>query len=262
MELDPQARKNEQESYRLLAELSPDERLKLLGEDFNLQKQLLRKRQYRRALASLSLADKLRLLEELRKRSQMQRGLRKAPDANQRSTVKAQTQESRHASLILRKPRPTRSKADLRRFGGRATAGGVGYEVRIAALIATKMLAGDRCIAWDGITGADIVAITLQAPERVDDIVVALRGESEPSVFISAKDRANTIALTAKSPAFAGTVTAFVSQFLKLSSAARARSRLVWAIPSTAGTSATRDLPFVLTSFMVGRFVSEGRLMR
>ena len=65
------------------------------------------------------------------------------------------------------------------RYGGRATAGGISYEIRVAAFIATKMLAGDRRAVWNGISGADIIAITMQAPEPVDDVVVSLRGERE-----------------------------------------------------------------------------------
>ena len=79
------------------------------------------------------------------------------------------------------------------------------------------MLSGSRCAVWSGVTGADVTAITMQAPEPVDDIVVNLRGDPEASVFISAKERGKTIPLTPSSPAFADTVTAFVCQFLKLS---------------------------------------------
>src|ERR1700738_801943 len=74
----PANENNEQEYLRLLAELPPDERLRLLGEDFNLGRQLLRKRQYRRAIARLAPAQKLQLLEELRKRSQIQKGVRRS----------------------------------------------------------------------------------------------------------------------------------------------------------------------------------------
>jgi hypothetical protein len=151
-----------------------------------------------------------------------------------------------------RKPlnKPKKKRADLAHhlYGGRATAGGVNYEVRIAALIATKMLAGDRSTIWDGISGLDAVAITMQAPEPVDDILVSLRSDPDSNVFISAKERAKTIPLTAKSPAFVDTVNAFVRQFLKLSLAARTKSRLVWAFPSSAGRAATQDLATVLDS--------------
>jgi hypothetical protein len=269
MNMESQGRENEEEYHRLLAALPPDKRLQLFEEDFNLQSQLLRKRQYRRALAKLSAGEKLRLLEELRKRSQMQRGLRKAPAANPPPTVEEQAQGKQAPNpVILQKLRLPRFKMSPQRFGGRSTAGGVSYEVRIAAFIATKMLAGDRCTAWNGISGADVAAITLQAPEQVDDIVVSLRGESEARVFISAKDRAKTIPLTAKSPAFADTISAFVGQFLKLPPGARERNRLVWAVPPSAGTSATRDLPFgldshredacaTLSDFLRGRQVRE-----
>ena len=146
------------------------------------------------------------------------------------------------------KPKKKRAGFSQHRYGGRATVGGVNYEVRIAALIATKMLAGDRSSIWDGISGADAVSITMQAPEPVDDVVVSLRGDPDASVFISAKERAETIPLTAKSPAFADTVNAFVRQFSKLSLAARAKSRLVWAVPSSGGRAATQDLATVLDS--------------
>lgn len=132
------------------------------------------------------------------------------------------------------------------RFGGRATAGGVNYEVRIAAFVAVKMLSGNRCSVWDGINGSDISAITLQAPEPVDDIIVFLRGDPEACVFISAKERSGTIALTEKSTAFADTVDSFVRQFLKLPAAARVKSRLVWAVPACVGMAATHDLPVAL----------------
>jgi hypothetical protein len=107
---------NNPEYQRILAELSPDDRLRLLGKDFDLQRQLHKKREYRRSLANLSPMQKLRLLEELRARAKLQRG-------------------------SLRSATP---KFGSSRFGGRATAGGVNYEVRIAAFIAVKMLAGNR----------------------------------------------------------------------------------------------------------------------
>lgn len=153
---------------------------------------------------------------------------------------------SRRAAKTRRK---ATSKASTHRFGGRATAGGVGYEVRVAALVATKMLAGDRCKAWNGISGEDIDAVTMQAREHVDDIVVSVYGIPGAAVFISAKDRQGTIPLTAKSPAFADTVESFVHQFTEMSPLNRAKSRLVWAISSSSGTLATRHLPVALDSY-------------
>ena len=38
----------------------------------------------------------------------------------------------------------------------------------------------------EGINGGDIAAITMQDAENVDDIVVTLRGEPSPQIFISA----------------------------------------------------------------------------
>lgn len=143
-------------------------------------------------------------------------------------------------------PKKKRMPLAESRFGGRATAGGVNYEVRVAAWIAVKMLAGDRCVAWEGINGADISAIMTQAPEPVDDVVVSLREGQDACVYISAKERAGAIPLTPKSPAFGDTVGAFVRQFLKLPKAARSKSRFVWAVPSSAGRAATQDLTIAL----------------
>jgi hypothetical protein len=92
-----------------------------------------------------------------------------------------------------------RGKKGSHHFGGRAAAGGVNYEVRVAAFIAVKMLAGNRCTVWDGISGADVAAITLQAAEAVDDIVVELRRGGSSHAFISAKDRSTNIPLTGTS---------------------------------------------------------------
>ena len=158
------------------------------------------------------------------------------------------------------------------RYGGRSSASGVSYEVQVAASLAIKMLVGDRCIALPDLSGADIAGITMQAPELVDDVILTLSGSPEAFVFISAKQRANTIPLTPKSPAFVDTVNAFVRQFLELSPDARPRSRLVWAVPSSAGNPASYDLPFGLDShrqdgsttlgrFLGGRSVRERKAM-
>jgi hypothetical protein len=146
------------------------------------------------------------------------------------------------------KQKRKRGALEKHQYGGRATAGGVGYEVHVAAFLATKMLVGDRCAVWSSISGSDIAGITMQAPEAVDDVVLILRGQPEAFVFISAKRRMNTIPLTPKSPAFVDTVNAFVRQFLKLPLATQTKSRFVWAVPSSAGTSAAHDLPLVLDS--------------
>ena len=217
------------EYRRILAELSPDERLRLLGTDLSLPNALEKKRDYRRRIAALPPADKLCLLEELRRRAELQKGSRQ--------------------SATRRPPPPapdTDSNSTSDRFGGRATASGVNYEVRIAAFLSVQMLCGSRCAVWSGVTGADVSAITMQAPEPVDDIVVNLRGDPEARVFISAKERGETIPLTPSSPAFADTVTAFVCQFLKLSPVGRTSSRLLWALPSSAGLPATQHLADVL----------------
>ena len=226
------------EYQRILAELSPDERLRLLGEDFDLRRQLNKKLDYRKAISELPPAKKLALLQELRKRAQLLRGQRRtaaldsSPTINQKSTSSGNGRRSLGA---------TRSRGSSRRFGGRATAGGVNYEVRVAASIAVKMLAGSQCLVWQGISGADISSIMMQAPEPVDDIVVKLVVDSEAGVFISAKERSGAISISQKPP-FSDTVESFVRQFLNLSGRARKNSRFVWAVPSTTGRALTSDL--------------------
>jgi hypothetical protein len=234
----------DQELESRFAKLPQAEKLRLLRQDFNLQRELGKKRAGRRALAELSPTEKLRILEELRIRSQIQRGTRRmaSPSDSNNSGQNSHLGDSTETGNF----RPLRSKAGSHRFGGRATAGGVNYEVRVAAFIAVKMLSGNQCSVWNGINGAELSAITMQASQPVDDIVVNLRGDTEAYVFISAKERSATIALTNKSPAFADTVNAFVQQFLQLSIAARAKSRLVWAVPACVGRSTTHELLDVL----------------
>lgn len=231
------------EYRRILSELPPDDRLRLLGLDFNLQGQLVKKREYRRALSKLSPAEKIRLLEELRERAEVQRGLRKTPP----SSASVAIAESQPPSVIKpkRRFRPPSVEKTAPRFGGRATAAGVNYEARVAAFVGVKMLAGAQSAVWDGISGADVLTVTMQAPEPVDDVVVSLRVSTQARIFISAKARSGTIALTGKG-AFGETVDAFVRQFLSLPKSARADSRLVWAVPDGVGRATTHDLPTVL----------------
>ena len=93
------------------------------------------KRAYRRKLAGLPPAEKLRILEEMRGRAQMRQGSRQsalpkppaaATDFEQNPQIKDSTKK-RSVGL-------SRSKATVHRFGGRATAGGVNYEVRCGCL--------------------------------------------------------------------------------------------------------------------------------
>lgn len=137
-------------------------------------------------------------------------------------------------------------KKSAHRFGGRATAGGVGYEGHLAAWLGVKMLHGSRSLVWPGIHGGNVSAITLQAPEAVDDIVVDLAGiKGVTALHISAKDRAKTIALTKASDAFTDPMRAFVKQY----HASQGKVRLVWAVPMSAGTNVTRHLMNALESF-------------
>ncbi len=240
LESDPEYR-------RMLAELPPDQRLKLLGEDFDLNRQLQNKRRFRRAPAGLSPEEKLRMLEELRMRAQIQRGLRVTPRIEPAPTLR-DDHEAGAASTAGATPQgPPRVPAvPSVRFGGRATASGVNYEARVAAFLAVKMLAGSQTAVWENITGGDLSGIAMQVAEPVDDIVVTLRDDPEARVFISAKERSGSVALTRRDPAFVETVGAFVGQFLKLSSSARAKSRFVWAVPNSVGPAGTQHLARVL----------------
>ncbi len=119
----------------------------------------------------------------------------------------------------------------------------------MAASIAVGMLAGNSCVVWNGINGGDIAAITMQDAEPVDDVVVTLLGEIQPKVFISAKYRAKRIAITAKSPAFSEVIGSFVRQFHQLTPEQRPESRLMWAVPSSAGANMTQVLRTALDTF-------------
>lgn len=144
------------------------------------------------------------------------------------------------------KATPVKGRRSTSHFGGRGTARGVGYEGRVAALIATKMLSGDRSAVWDGVNGADITAITMQAPEAVDDIVISLGNDAKTSVYLSAKNRGQAIAMTARSAAFVETVDAFVRQFVTLPPKEALEDRFLWVVPSSAGKTVSEDLCVVL----------------
>jgi hypothetical protein len=147
-----------------------------------------------------------------------------------------------HAAAPIKKT----TKDNPRRVGGRATAAGVAYESRIAASIAVTMLCGSKSTLWNGIGSDEIGAVTLQAREAVDDVVVALRCADGARAFISAKYRGNAIPITNASSAFVDTIRSFVTQFQTLPKEARSNFRFVWAIPSSAGAAATRYLPQAL----------------
>ena len=238
--------------------------------NFDRQRAAESKRAHRRELAALPAAEKLRKLDALRTRAQIQRGSRRSPKLEPvtLSADKPSDSSTSGQTSVRRK----RGRATTSRFGGRATATGVQYEVDIAAFIGVKMLCGSRCSVWSDISGADIAAITLQAPEPTDDIVVNLRG-LEGAVFISAKHRSSSIALTRGSRTFTDTIDAFVRQYLKLSPTARSDSRLMWAIPSSANTVTLRSLATGLEThrrdagddsfpdFIKRRSVGEGKAM-
>jgi len=150
---------------------------------------------------------------------------------------------------VKKAPKRTAIKQSGSKFGGRATAVGVGYEAKVAAFVAVKMLAGEACDVWEGVSGADVAAVTMQDAGAVDDVVVELSDEPAGKIFISAKHRAGAIALTATSVVFTDVVGSFVRQFSELAGEARNCSRLVWAVPSTAGRRVTQELRGVLNTF-------------
>lgn len=195
------------------------------------------KRAHRSKLAALPPSEKIKKLEALRTRAEIQRGARQTPKPLLQSSSNAIRTAQEDDAQKSKNKKPTTSH----RFGGRATATGVGYEVEIASFIGVKMLCGQSCPVWDDITGGDIAAITLQAPEPVDDIVVELR-EPDARIFISAKYRTTSISLSKSNTAFVETTQAFVRQFLKLTPSARSKSRFVWAMPTSATSSVIRSL--------------------
>jgi hypothetical protein len=233
---------NNPEYRRILAALPPDDRLRLLGLDFNMQGQLAKKREYRRALAKLSPAEKMRLLEELRERADVLRGLRKTPSLGASAAVA----KSQPPFIAKKKSKIhfTTQQESAHRFGGRANAGGVNYEARVAAFIGVKMLCGTQSAVWENINGADIHAIAMQTLDLVDDVVMTMKGSSHDRIFISAKERSKTVALTATG-AFGETVDAFIRQFLSFPKSARTH-QLVWAVPDGVGRKITHDLPKIL----------------
>ncbi len=149
-----------------------------------------------------------------------------------------------------KKPTPTLAKPPKpkKKFGGRGTATGVGYEVDIAAFIAAKMLSGGHNEVFDAVSGTDISAITLQSDDPVDDIVLELKSNGA-KIFVSAKHRTGRVSLKSGSSTFVEVIESFVAQERALSAQARSQSRFVWALPSTAGLPATHDLSEALTAF-------------
>lgn len=189
-----------------------------------LQSVLQAKAEQRRKLKHLPLKEKAELTEALRDAEEIREGKRQnAPE-----------------------PEPPR-------VGGQATAAGVNYEVRIAAYLAVKMLAGARAQVWDGITGADLSAITMQSGTAVDDIVVKLTGADHAAAFVSAKKRGKSVSFTSKDATFRETIAAFVRQFRAWTPTQRERSRLVWVAPSWASRSVLVKLATELNEHRQGR---------
>lgn len=143
---------------------------------------------------------------------------------------------------------PVKKGKSPRLGGGRVNSGGVGYEVEVAVSLAVKMLGGSACSVW-GLGGDHLQAITMQDMQPVDDVVVELNSTVSAIVYLSAKHRGKGISLTESNDAFGEVVESFVRQFQKLSPEQRQDSRLLWAVPPTAGKPLTEHLLQVLEDF-------------
>jgi hypothetical protein len=143
---------------------------------------------------------------------------------------------------------PAKKGKTPRLGGGRSTSGGVGYEVQLAVSLAVKMLGGSACSVWDA-GGDHLEAITMQDMQPVDDVVVELKSPVGAIVYLSAKHRGKGISLTLKNNAFGEVVESFVRQFQKMSPEQRLHSRLLWAVPASAGKPLTEHLCQVLEDF-------------
>lgn len=141
------------------------------------------------------------------------------------------------------------SKQAKRSFGGRATSGGVGYEVDVAAWMAVKMLAGGAVEIIDGLAASAISGVALQTHHAIDDVVLYLRDAHDAKVCISAKKRTGSVSLGPGSGLFAEVVESMVQQYHDMQPAARLASHFVWAQPSTAGRDATHWLPEALKAY-------------
>lgn len=191
------------------------------------------KRAQRRALQAKPIAEKLRILDELRERAEIIQGKRRTTEATPR--------DARYASSAAA-PAP----APPARPGGRATASGVNYELRVAALLAAQMLAGSHATVWEGICGERLASIAMQTADAVNDVVVTLVVQPTTRIYISAKNISGTIKLTQRKGVFKDVIESFVRQWLALDAPARENCRLVWAVPSCVGRKLTHVLPSLL----------------
>lgn len=141
-----------------------------------------------------------------------------------------------------RKPtRVTSSNNSRKRSGGRAAAGGVGYEAKIGAFLAVQMLAGEAGRAWDW-NGDEMECVTMQSADSVDDVVVTHRKSSRGQAFVQAKDWNRSIGISTASKVFNEVIQAFARQFFATPASTRDSVRLIWAVPSTVGSRLTHDL--------------------
>ncbi len=132
---------------------------------------------------------------------------------------------------------------EARPFGGRNAARGTGYESRVAAWFAVRMLAGRHGTIWDGLNGDFLESIAMQTPDPVDDVVIRLCGDSPGVLHVSAKDLTKAVCLTPNDKFFRGTIEGFAKQFHRTTRPGHAsRLHLIWATPHSAGNRLTRDL--------------------
>jgi len=102
------------------------------------------------------------------------------------------------------------------------------------------MLAGNAAVIWEGISGSEVLAITMQAPEPVDDVVVELRGaenyslrsrnEGVPSRSVKAVQRSST------------RLRLLSGSFTNRTGKPRLACGLVWAVPGSAGVPVNASL--------------------
>lgn len=149
---------------------------------------------------------------------------------------------------MSKKAAENHDKQAKRPFGGRSTSTGVGYEVDVAAWMASRMLIGGEAEIIDGLPALSVSSVALQTDDVIDDVVLEIRG-GDAKVFISAKRRTAAVPVGASSKTFVEVVESMVDQYHAISSSARCCSRFVWALPSTAGTSATHHLPEALRAY-------------
>jgi hypothetical protein len=206
-----------------------------------------------RALAAaLPVAEKLRRVEKLREaaRAAKRPGRRRGPSGSPPGTgqlgpptpTTPYPEGDGEGALRIEESAPVH-------FGGRHAARGVGYECRVAAWWAVRMLANSHGTVWGGLWGTDLSSITLQTPDRVDDVVVTLGGRRKGRIHASAKDLTCPVRLSASDRNFSVTFQAFAQLYHDSRAVGAPEVELVWTTPTSSGIALTRDLRDALEQF-------------